>query len=343
MSSVLNPNDAFASLPLEVLLDSYQLSQAIFTLVHLRIPEHLHENGPTSLATLAAQTKADEKILRHLLEIARCLELVGWDSMQGYALTPRGQRLCTTANDTVRPLMTLLERGYAAWGAMPQAFKTGQTPFETVYGTNFFRDLARNPEQNRAFNQLMAITTELWLAATGVHYPFTGHLIDLGGNTGALSIRLLQQFPALRATVFDLPQALEQAPAVIENAGVTARCALVPGSFFEPAAIPRDGDIYLVSRVLLNWNDDQAVEILRNCRQAMSVTSRLLILEFVLPDPAPFGSLLTSLNLWVMFGASIRTQGEFEALLARAGFSDPRWIAIGANPSRDLYLLEARP
>lgn len=338
-----DPIEALAAMPLEVLSSLYQVSQSLFTLVHLGLPEHLQTQGPTPLDGLVDATATDPKLLHHLLEIARGLGLLARDERQCYCLTDKGRRLCADDADSVLPLLSYHDDGYAAWGALHQGLTTGQVPFQAAYGSDIFPWLAGHPHSNRQFNRFMEITVERWLVATGDGYPFAGHLVDLGGNTGALTARLLTQFPALRATLFDLEQALGEAPARLAAAGVAARCALVAGSFFETTTIPTDGDLYLFSRVLLNWSDSQVVTILANCRRAMPANARLLILDFVRPVPTPPDMLFGSLNLWVMFGARFRTREEFETLLARAGFVAPRWIPIGAEPARDLFLLEASP
>lgn len=338
-----DPLEVLAALPLEVLPGLYQLSQSLFTLVRLGLPEHLQTQGPTPLDELADATAIEPKLLHHLLETARGLGLLARDERQCYCLTDKGRRLCADDADSVLPFLSNLEDGYAAWGALHQGLTTGQVPFQVAYDSDIYPWLASHPHSNRQFNRFMEITVERWLAATGDGYPFAGHLVDLGGNTGALTARLLTQFPALRATLFDLEQTLGEAPARLAAAGVAARCALVAGSFFETATIPTDGDLYLFSRVLLNWSDPQVVTILTNCRRAMPTNARLLILDFVRPVPTPPDVLFQSLNLWVMFGARFRTREEFEALLARAGFVATRWIPIGAAPAPGLFLLEASP
>jgi len=338
-----DPLEVLAALPLELLPGLYQLSQSLFALVRLGLPAYLHAQGPTPLDGLAAATAIDPRLLHHLLEIGRGLGLLARDERHCYGLTDKGRRLCPDAEDTVLPILSHLDDGYAAWGALHQGLTTGQVPFQAAYGSDIFPWLANHPYSNRQFNRFMETTVERWLAATGDCYPFAGHLVDLGGNTGALTALLLTQFPTLRATLFDLEQALDGAPARLAAAGVAARCTLVAGSFFEPATIPTDGDLYLFSRVLLNWSDAQAVAILTNCRRVMPPAARLLILDFVRPEPTPPGLLFGSLNLWVMFGARSRTREEFAALLAAAGFVAPRWMAVGAEPGSPLFLLEARP
>jgi ubiquinone/menaquinone biosynthesis C-methylase UbiE len=224
---------------------------------------------------------------------------------------------------------------------LSSSLKTGKSAFEQVYQTDIFSYFRQHPEQSILFSRFMEQTTQTWLAEAEVekYYYFSGHLIDIGGNTGALSGLLLQQFPELKATVFDLKQAMIGAETVLSTAGVSNRCHLKSGSFFEPETIPKDGDIYLISRVLLNWNDEKAVEILKNCRQVMPTQSKLLILDFILPDFASTSELLASLNLWVMFNARFRKQAEFKQLVEQAGFRSLRWIDIDGMK----FFLEASP
>ena len=327
------------STPLQEAFGGHWLSQAIFTLHRLGIPELLQQQ-PHTLADLAECLDADARALWQVLEIAKILDAIEQDGAGAYRLTAQGLRLLPAREDSFIPFMDHLLSGYAAWGELAHSVKTGGPAFAQIHGMDIYDFLSRQPTQNTFFNRYMAQTTDTWLAQAGQHYDFEGRVIDLGGNKGALSALLLRQFPALRSTVFDLEHAVQQAPPVLQAAGVADRCRLVAGSFFEPDSIPTNGDIYLLSRVLLNWNDVQALAILQNCRQAMPTGSKLLILEIILSEQASLNDYLSSLNLLVMFGARLRSHAEFEGLLAQAGFVQPRWIpaGFGENP---LFYLEA--
>jgi hypothetical protein len=45
--------------------------------------------------------------------------------------------------------------------------------------------------------------------------------------------------------------------------------------------VPGDGDAYILSRVIHDWDDDAALTILRNCRRAIRPDGRLLLVEGV--------------------------------------------------------------
>ncbi|MFZ4699131.1 MAG: methyltransferase [Candidatus Methylumidiphilus sp.] len=328
--------------PLQDAFYGHWLSQAIITLHRLGIPGHLQRHAAPSLENLSEAIGADTRSLWQLLEIAKRLDAIEQDTQGHYRLTELGMRMLPEREDSFIPFLDNILTGYAAWGELAYSVQTGKPAFDRSNGVDIYGYLSQNPEQSAFFNRFMEQTTNTWLAEAGKHYGFSGRVIDIGGNQGTLSAMLLKQFPELEITLFDLEHAVKQASPLLEAAGTADRCRIVAGSFFEPGDIPKDGDIYLLSRVLLNWNDDQAAEILHNCRQAMPTGSKLLILEFALAENAGLDSLLGSLNLLVMFGSRLRTQAEFEHLLDRAGFGQFRWIAA-ATGELPLFYLEATP
>ena len=79
MSSQLNNYKSFTYLSLDDSLCAYRLSQAIFSLYHLKIPEYLQQQGSQNSLQLAQALKVDYVILEHLLEIAITLNLIEKD------------------------------------------------------------------------------------------------------------------------------------------------------------------------------------------------------------------------------------------------------------------------
>ena len=52
---------------------------------------------------------------------------------------------------------------------------------------------------------------------------------------------------------------------------------IVEGSFFD--AMPAGADLYVLSRVLHNWPDDEAATVLHRIRDAIAGDGRLIVLE----------------------------------------------------------------
>jgi hypothetical protein len=63
---------------------------------------------------------------------------------------------------------------------------------------------------------------------------------------------------------------------------VSNRCRRERGDFFQ--AVPAGGDAYLLKHIIHDWNDEQCITILQNCRQAMNPGGKVLVVEMVLPE-----------------------------------------------------------
>jgi len=74
--------------------------------------------------------------------------------------------------------------------------------------------------------------------------------VEVGGNIGTLTAVIVKANPKMQAILFDREDVVVGANQVLEVARVVDRCQIVGGKFFN--SLPRRGDIYLLSRVLLN-------------------------------------------------------------------------------------------
>ena len=74
--------------------------------------------------------------------------------------------------------------------------------------------------------------------------------MDVGGNIGILTAVILKPNPKMQAILVDREVVVVGANQVLEVAGVVDRCQIVGENFFD--SLPRERDIYLLSRVLLN-------------------------------------------------------------------------------------------
>ena len=74
--------------------------------------------------------------------------------------------------------------------------------------------------------------------------------MDVGGNIGTLTAVIVKANPKMQAILFDREDVVVGANQVLEVARVVDRCQIVGGKLFD--SVPRGGDIYLLSRVLLN-------------------------------------------------------------------------------------------
>jgi len=130
----------------------------------------------------------------------------------------------------------------------------------------------------------------------------------------------LQAHPQMSGVLFDLPHVIESAKRHIDAAGLTGRCEVVAGDFFE--SVPSRGDAYILKSIIHDWDDEHALKILQNCLRAMAENGKLLLVEGVIPpgNETSFGKLV-DLHMLVMADGGERTEAEYRALFAAAGFT----------------------
>jgi SAM-dependent methyltransferase len=304
----------------------------------LGVPDLLAE-GPRTSDELAARLQAHAPTLHRLLRGWVACGVLGEREDGRFELLAAGRPLCRNAPDT--EWYTLVEWAEVVDPAMrglDATVRTGGTAFDHVFGMSVWDYRAAHPEAGRNFNANVAAATARAANALLQACDFAGAqlVVDVGGGEGALVGAVLQAHPALRGIVFDrLPGG---AAARLQSLGVADRCEVRSGDFFE--AVPAGADIYLLKAIVHDWNDEEALRILRNCRRAMKPGARLLLVERAAPDRAFAGSetIFSDVLMLVLEHGRERTEAQMRALLASAGFDA---VVRRPIPIPDGCLLEA--
>ena len=190
---------------------------------------------------------------------------------------------------------------------------TGQPTFPRLHGTDFWSWLAARPDERASFDRAMGQGKERRverLASVGWRGDET--VVDVGGGNGSLLSGLLERHPGLHGIVFDLPETVR------DESGFGDRIQFVAGSFFE--SVPR-GDVYVLSTILHDWPDEQAIAILRTVRAAADAGTRLILVEgIVRPGNEPDGAKWLDLLMLAFFAGRERDEVQWRALLEQGGF-----------------------
>jgi SAM-dependent methyltransferase len=319
-------------------LDGYLTTQLIYVAAKLGIAERLSD-GPMDASQLAAVVGAEPATLRRVLRGLVVEDVLAEDADGRFVLTPVGECLPAYRG-------AALARGEvysSAAAGLLDSVLDGGTPFERVYEQRFFDHLDGHAEHQAAFDASMAGRAEREAAAVVAAYDFGwGHtVVDVGGGSGVLLAAVLADEHDVEGVLVDRPASIEAARAHLEAVGLADRVRCSTGDFF--AAVPRGGDIYVLSRILHDWDDHDARRILTTCRDAMEPGSRLVIVDTVLPERADEcpAAVRLDLNMLLLFGSRERTEDEFRSLLAASGFALHRVLPT-ALPAR-LSVIEATP
>ncbi|MCX4775976.1 methyltransferase [Streptomyces sp. NBC_01264] len=315
------------------LLTGAWTTQALAAFARLGLPEAMDPHAATSTRELSRRTATRPENLATLLRYLTMLGVVAactgeapcTEEEESFRLTPLGALLHADSPDTMRPL-ALMYGGpfYRSFAALDHTVRTGQPGFDHLFGENHFDHFARDPALADLFDRSMAASSRMFeplpahpviITAARASTPRT--VVDVAGGNGELLGRILTAHPELRGTLLERPHAVEAARRSLDAAGCGARCDYRSGDF---ADVPAGGDVYVLSRILHDWDDERCREILRHCARAMPDHADLLVVERLLPvDGSP--SLATAWDLHMMcnVGGRERNREHYARLLADAG------------------------
>ncbi|KAM0563080.1 hypothetical protein ACHAPJ_001926 [Fusarium lateritium] len=256
-------------------------------------------------------------------------------------------------NQTV-PLMAGLTQATEKWS---DTSATNETAYNIVHNTDmsFFQHLKTRPDLNEGFQAYMKSRAVSHTGSNVEHlidafdWKSLGQarVVDIGGSSGSTSIMLATAFPGLKFVIEDLPEPISNArsrvPELSED--VKSRIEIIEYDFFTPQPV-KHADVYLLRTILHDWPDADAVKILQGVVESMSSSSRLLIMDMVLPKPGSgsktFEATLRQKDLTMIqaFNAKEREVEEWSALLTKA---DPRLKirAIERPAGSELSVIEA--
>jgi len=317
----------------------YMASSALYAAVSLNIADRL-ASGPKTAAELAKATGMNEDALYRVLRLLASLgifEITG----RTIALNPAAELLRSDVPGSLRSMAVFLPDPfhYRIYGNILDSVKTGVPASQTTLGMPVFEYLAGDQAYSKIFNDAMTALSAPVAGAALEAYDFggVGTLVDVAGGHGELLISILRAHPKMRGIVCDLGHVVAGAKPRMAAAGVSDRMQAVECDFF--ASVPEGGDAYIMKNIIHDWYDDKATLILKNIGRAMGAKKgRVILLEpLVAEGPAPdFGKFL-DIEMMLFPGGKERTESEYKALFAGAGFTLTRVVPTKSP----LFVIEA--
>ncbi|GAA3348216.1 methyltransferase [Amorphoplanes nipponensis] len=313
---------------------------AIRVAATLRLADHITAGTRTTEA-LAKAAEADPDALGRLLRHLVSAGVLTRAATGEYGLTPLGDQLRDDDPAGLRRWLDLegaLGRADLSLVQLLHTVRTGEPGFPQQFGRSFWDDLSADAGRSASFDALMGARLEGDAAVMAGAYPWgeLGHVVDVGGGNGSLLIAVLRAHEGLRGTVVDLAGPAERARQAIAAAGLEHRAEAHAGSFFDP--LPAGAGGYVLSGVLHDWDDEDAVRILRRCAEAATGGGRVLVVEEVLGDDrndAP--DTAGDLRMLCFVRGRDRTLDELAALGTAAG------LAVGSVvPGTPRSIIEMR-
>ncbi|WP_424215212.1 methyltransferase [Streptomyces sp. BI20] len=293
-------------------------------------------DGPRSAAELADTLGVHPGPLYRVLRLLAGKGAFSQDAAGRFTLTEAGAPLRSDAPASVRAAITMVTDPtfWLPTGTLGHCVTEGTNAFEKTFGASFFDWFAKDEATAAVFHVGMAALSDSenpLVARAFPTLPPGATLVDVGGGHGGLLAELLRERTELYGVLYDRDHVLagHRLDAVPELAG---RWSTADGDFF--ASVPPGADAYVLKRILHDWDDEQSLTLLRNCRRALAPGGRVVVVDAVLPedDTDHLGNTMDLLMMASLVGRE-RTRAEFETLFAAA---DLRLVSItptGAMPS----------
>jgi hypothetical protein len=311
------------------LITGYQTTFLVQVAAELKLADRLTD-GPRGVDELAHATDSRPEALRRVLLALHQLGLLTRDENGRFGLTAVGECLRSDHPESLNSFAryqahAIIQR---PWSNLLQSIHTGQSAFRTVFGRGLFEYLQDHPDDAALFTAGMAARTAGPVSAIVAAYDWRAFetIVDIGGADGTLLAGILAAAPLTRGIIFDQPRVRAAAERRIADERLQERCTFAGGDFF--GEVPAGADAYILKYVLHDWNDDEAVAILRNVRRAAPAQARLIVIEPLLPEgqePALEATMM-DIAMLVITGGRERTAAEFGELYERAGFRLQRVI-----------------
>ncbi len=305
------------------------VSQAVYCAAHLRIADLL-AGGPRSADELAVETQTDPHSLYRLLRSLASVGVLTEVGSKTFANTPASETLRVDSPTSQRDMVLMINdpEHVRVISNMLYSVRTGKPAWEHVHGVSVFEYFYEvNKPAGEVFNQAMTSFSRQTIPAILAAYDFSdaATITDIAGGVGHLLGAVLQKYPNATGVLFEIPQVLAHAPAMLDSYDVSDRVEIAAGDFTE--AIPVKADVYMLKHIIHDWYDDKCQKILGNIRESMPDDARVLIIDAVIPpgnDSHP-GKIL-DLEMLISPGGMERTAEEFESLLTKSGFKMTRII-----------------
>ncbi|MGE7998493.1 methyltransferase [Lysinibacillus sp. NPDC093190] len=323
------------------MIQGYSQSYVVYSAVELGIFNALYKKSMTS-HQLATKLQLSHSLLERFMKVLVAMEFVKQVDAQ-YSSTSLGDKLSQDSEESMAAMILFNGRiCMKAWGYFYDALKRNSSPIELMEGEAFFEVNAMSHDRLSTFNQMMrqaSMQLNLNLLCETRNIDEIKKIIDIGGGAGDVMVQLLEGFPYAEGIILDKDYIREEAEQTIHTHRLKERCRFVEGDFFLP--IEHQSDVYVLSRILHDWDDHKVSLILRNIADVMTDENVLFIIEKLLPEKVTKQTLpafLGDMHIWALCNGKERTEKEYEELLHQ----EHLYIAKKHLLNSDIVVLEVK-
>jgi SAM-dependent methyltransferase len=254
------------------LATGFMRAKHLFVAGEMEIFEKL-AHGPATLEELAAMLGTPRRTTRIIVDAVTALGLLERHGDK-YRNSEVAQAYLSGRGPTdMRPFIRFWNRlSYKRWLTLEDSVRMGQG----IHGEFNF-----TAEEQKIFSEgVESFSTDHALALAAA-YDFSRHrrVLDLGGGTGSFLKVLLQHYPELECTLYELPAAAAVARQRLAGDPLGRQIKIVDGDFLKDP-LPKGHDAVLLAHVVHVLVPERNLELLHRAREAVAQGARLLIVDF---------------------------------------------------------------
>ncbi|GJZ59425.1 caffeate O-methyltransferase family protein [Tanacetum coccineum] len=296
--------------------------------IELGIPDILenHET-PMTLAELASKLGCSSfslyRIMRFLIQYKIFQEKPVSETSVGYALTPLSRLLTRQSKHSMADFILLESSPFmlAPWHKLSaRVLSNEDAPFGATHGDDVWGFAAANPSHSKLIDDAMACDARVAVGAVLEGCPEVFEelktMVDVGGGDGTALRLIVEACPWIKGINFDLPHVVSVAP-------ISKGVEHVGGDMFD--LIPKADAVYMM-KVLHDWGDEECIEILRKCKEAIPQDKgKVIIVDAIVgQEDHEFKDVVLMLDMVMMAHTSKgkeRTLKEWSYVFTQAGFT----------------------
>ena len=303
----------------------FMASKALFAALHVDVFSQLAD-GPKTAGALAEKTKVPVNRITTLMTALTTIGLVDreeesyFNAPAATAFLVRGAR-----NDFGDYLRYQIDRQMYPFLIQLNEVMDGSLEPEAV---DSYQHWMSDPEQAMLYSEAQHAgslgpgrTLARLVDLSGCH-----NLLDVGGGTGAMTIRLLETFPDLVSTIIDFPNVAEIGWRFITEAGMVDRVRYIPANALE-TEWPTEQDAILMSYLFSGVPGSELPRLVQQAYDCLSPGGHFIVHDFMVEDDRtgpPMAALWQLQHMAFTPEARSVTPGWLKGRMLEVGFAVPR-------------------
>ena len=309
-------SDAFARLA--GMAGGYVEARILQAAVRLGVFDALRDEATVDAPTVAAAIGAEARATGLLLEALAVAGLVDKDGPR-YCLNDLSRTYLLSASPKDFSGMIRFDAlMWEAWGKLEDAVRTGRPArLPDMYQT----DEAETGIFIEAMDSLVNARGDAEVTADALDLGGARRLLDIGPGPATYPVALCRRYPALRATLYDLPGTLPITERYVRASDVAARIECNPGDY-RTDAIPGGYDVVFLSNIIHSENEATNEALIAKLSKSLVSGGRLIIKDHILGRTraeTAAGTVFSLLMLLTTDGGRCYTLDEIRGWFERAG------------------------